>query len=615
MTIMKKSIFSKTLAAVVLASTPLLWSACTDTWNEHYEVVEGGMADQPTLLESIKADSASLKNFYKVIKAIGCTEVLNSPQQLTVWAPKGMTESQADSVIAVYQADVNAGLKWEDNKAVKQFFQNHVAQYIRTISSLTDDTIKMQSNKYMHLVGSSNTTGTLSGNPFNETVLCSNGVLYKTENVQTFFPNVREYLEQTEGMDSVISMIASFDEYELDESSSVAGGVVDGKTIYLDSVINLTNDFLRSYGYIQREDSLYAFLAPTNEVWNREYEKYHKYFAYNPTVNQEVADSLTDINTKLSIVMGRFFNISTENRYNRHPSDSLVNTMYYERQSHNPRQNVYYKPEEGILNGLKKVECSNGYVYVDNQGVIDPHTTFFGRTDLPAYYPFYYEVPKDEKTNESTMNVNGMQYNIYWMNEDGTAGDLYESYRFTQVTAVTPTAQTSLVFKLPQTLSNVYYNIYVVTVPDYQKGLPCWFQVGLSEKKEKGSFSNAKKFDNPHPVTDDPIIASLSNSDMSAANRARCYIASAEKMDTILIQSGVQFQYSSAGLDVDECVAKLEIGSIGPSNSKYRESIYTRTLRLNEIILVPFETKEEADAAADDIDAFNDKILEANKEN
>jgi hypothetical protein len=43
--------------------------------------------------------------------------------------------------------------------------------------------------------------------------------------------------------------------------------------------------------------------------------------------------------------------------------------------------------------------------------------------------------------------------------------------------------------------------------------------------------------------------------------------------------------------------------------------IYTRTLSLCEFILVPFETKEEAEAAADDMDAFNDELLEANKEN
>ena len=93
----------------------------------------------------------------------------------------------------------------------------------------------------------------------------------------------------------------------------------------------------------------------------------------------------------------------------------------------------------------------------------------------------------------------------------------------------------------------------------------------------------------------------------------RCFVASAEKMDTILVQSAVQFNYSAAGLD--KGVVKMTVNSFGPSNATYREKVYTRTLRLNEIILVPFETKEEAEEAADDTDAFNDELLEANKEN
>ena len=594
------------LCALCLLCVPFV--SCTDAWNEHYDVTEGGMADQPTLLENIKAD-ADLANFYRVITAINGSETLNSPQQLTVWAPKHLTSAQADSIIAVYQDGVSKGLKWEDNRAVTQFFQNHVALYVRTISSLTNDTVSMLNRKYMHLVGKNASSGTLDGNPFNDAVLCSNGILYKTESLQRFFPNVREYLEQNASMDSIMAMITSFDEYELDENASVAGGVVDGKTIYLDSVTVLSNDLLTSLGYIQREDSTYTLLAPTNEVWKREYEKFIHYFNYDPTVG--LADSLSDVNAKYCIVRGRFFNTSTENRYNRHPEDSLVNTVYMERQSHNPRLNVYYKPNEGILNGLEKVECSNGFVYVDDKGVIDPHTTFFGRKDIEAYYPFYYEIPTNS-SNQETVNVSSMSYRLYGYDEEGneTAG---KQYNFAQVTAKSATGETSLTYTLPSTLSGVYYNIYLVTVPDYVNKLPCWFQMSFAEKNDKGAFPNTQTyFENPHPITADSEVA---NADviLAQSNSTRCYVASEAKVDTILIQSGVQFKYSSYGLD--DGVVKMTVRSFGPSNATYREKVYTRTLRLNEIILVPFETKEEAEEAADNIEAFNDEILEANKEN
>ncbi len=596
---------NKVLTAVLLAGTALFWSACTDTWNEHYDVTEGGMSDQPTLYENIKSDP-NLANFYRVITSIGATDLLNSPQQLTVWAPKSLTSSQADSIIAVYQNGVNEDLKWEDNKAVAQFLYNHAALYARPISSLTNDTVKMLSKKYMQLIGKSRMSGTMNGRVFNEAVTCSNGILYKTEDVLNFFPNVRECLEQNGGLDSVSNMIKSYDEYTLDESSSVAGGVEDGKVVYIDSVTVFTNSLLDYYGYIYREDSLYSFIAPTDELWKKEYDKYSKYYNYNPLENK--ADSLMDANTKLSIVMGRFFNTGKGNKYNRHPEDSLVNTSYYERQAHNPRLNVYYNPHEGILNGLDKIECSNGNVYLDNIGVIDPRTTFFGRDDVPAYASFYYELPTTN--NQETMNAYSGSYETF---EDDSV-TLKKTYYFLNVTSKS-TSQTEITYTIPSTMSGAYYNIYLVTVPDFMTNLPCWFQVGYAEKNEKGAFPTSfKAFTNPHS---DEVMADENVAEATFSNKDRCYIATAEKLDTILIQSAVQFTYSSASLSGSEIdgVVKLQVKSIGPSQGTWREKRYTRTLRLNEFILVPFETEAEAKAAADDTDAFNDEILEANKEN
>ncbi|MBQ8050192.1 MAG: hypothetical protein IJ197_01280 [Bacteroidaceae bacterium] len=599
--------FSKIIAAAVLAGAPMLWSACTDTWNEHYDVTEGGMADQPTILQSIKSD-ANLSNFYKVIEAISAGQTLDSPEQLTVWAPKGLTSAQADSVIAIFQEDQNSGLKWEDNRAVTQFFQNHTALYARTISSLTNDTIAMLNKKYMHLVGTSASSGSLDDNPFDEAVICSNGILYKTRGVQSFFPNVREYLEKTANLDSMALLVKSYDEYELDERSSVAGGIEDGKTVYLDSVTVLSNTLLNNYGYIQREDSVYTLLAPTNDVWTKLYDQYKEYFVYDPTVAH--GDSLSDANTKTAIIQGRFFNTSTENKHNRHPEDSLVNTRYFERQAHNPRSNVYYKPfgADGILNGLESTVCSNGQVYIDNRGVIDPHTTFLGRHDYEAYQARYYEIPTDG-SNEDKMNVSLGQYIIY---DTDTTYNILKSYYYAQVTSKVASAQTELTYTLPNTLSGVYYNIYIVTIPDTYYNLPCWFQVKHTEKNDKGNYPTAQNYINPNPVVEDEALP-WTGVLVKQSNYNRCYAASPEKVDTILIQSGVQFKYAGYGLG--DGVVQLTLSSFGPSSATYREKVYTRTLRLGEIILVPFETKEEAEAAANDLDAFNDDILEANKEN
>jgi len=53
---MKTNKYTKFMAAVLLTGAPMLWSACTDDWNEHYDIVPGGMAEETSLLEKINAD-------------------------------------------------------------------------------------------------------------------------------------------------------------------------------------------------------------------------------------------------------------------------------------------------------------------------------------------------------------------------------------------------------------------------------------------------------------------------------------------------------------------------------------------------------------------------------
>lgn len=609
---MKKTTYKHIMAAVLLSGAPLLWQSCTDTWDAHFDVQDGGMADQPSLYETIK-NIPGLENYARVINAIGADATFASPQQLTVWAPKDLTSAQADSIINVYNNDVAEGVKREDNKAISQFLQNHIALYTRNVSSLTNDTVSMLNGKYMRFVGTSDHSGTLAkadgteANPFNQKVICNNGLLYITDHMQAFFPNVREYLEQNAQMDSISGMIKSFDEYELDEDASVPGGVVDGKTVYLDSVTVLYNDLLSRYGYIQREDSVYTLLAPTDAVWKKEYEQYSKYFNYD--VNVMNRDSLADSYTKLSILQGRFFNTSPDFAYNL-SKDSICNTMYYERQQHMPRMNVYYDPygPEGIFSGLQKVECSNGTVYIDNKGAIDPRTTFFDRIDVEAYYPRYYEIPTNSN-NEKTMNVSTLTKEIY--SEDSSAiATLQKTYYYTEVTAKTASAQTELEYRLPNTMSGCYYNIYMVVVNGDNK-LPAWMTVQYAVKNDKGNFANYKYFENPTPVTAGDSTVANADVILKQSNNQRYFVNDASKMDTILVQSAVQFPYSGYGLD--EGAVKLKVSSIGPSSSTYREKIYTRTLRLNEFILVPFETKEEAEEAKFNKDAFNDSVLEATR--
>lgn len=616
------------MAAALLAGAPLLWSACTDTWDEHYNVNAGGMADQPSLLQNISSDP-SLANFLSVLKEIGGDEVLNSPQQYTVWAPKSLTAAQRDSIISVYNKDKAEGKKWEDNSAVIQFLQNHMALYARPVSAFSKDTVSMRNRKYMHVEGLSDKSGKIDGIPFGDMVLSNNGILYKIDNMLPFFANVREHVEHQANMDSLTSFFKKYDEYELDVEASTPGGVVDGKTVYLDSVTSLRNRIIDRYGYIQREDSTYTLIAPTDEVWKKEYERNLTYLNYivdtksDEDVKQK--DSLLQIHARDFIMRGRFFNTSDKWYYNLNAQDSLCNTMYSDRQEHNPRKNVYYNPfsADGILNGLAKNKCSNGWVYTDDKGVIDPRTTFFGRQEFACQSSAIYEVPKDTK-NDPTMNVTPLTYTVYktdtiW-NEDHTDYELevdqnnFRNYYYLDVVNKTPSKQTEIDYKVTGTFSNAYYNIYIVTCPDRRTQLDSWFTVQQALLTNTGKYGKDSYFENPHRV----VEGSCENSDviLSQSNNERFFVSSGTKMDTILVRVAEKYEYSGYGADngINSSVVKFKISSAGPSSSSYREKVYTRTLRLNEIIMIPFETKEEAEAAADDLNAFNDKVLQALKE-
>ena len=95
---------------VALAALSL--TACTDTWNDHYDAANGlnGGVDA-TLWQTISTDQ-QFSNFAKVVKACGYDRSLNSSQMFTVFAPtnSNFTLEEADKLIETYNAEKAAGI-------------------------------------------------------------------------------------------------------------------------------------------------------------------------------------------------------------------------------------------------------------------------------------------------------------------------------------------------------------------------------------------------------------------------------------------------------------------------------------------------------------------------
>ncbi len=618
---MKTSHYIPLLATSFVAGIAFTAMSCSDEWDNHYDN-EGvqTVTDAPSLLEQVKADP-ELTPFLRVLQTVESgkqqsttgalahySDIIASPQVMTLWAPV-ITDAQADSIIAVFQADKAAGRKSEDNRAATQFIQNHIALYGRSVSSETNDTVRMLNGKYMHLLPTS-----LNDVDFTaHNIIASNGVMYKLAHNEMFYPNVREYMALTEGLDSVSAFFEGFDIDDLNESASVEQGIVDGKIVYADSVLTRSNqlqDLLRAY--FNREDSTYLFLAPNNTVWEKEYVDYAPLFHYVDRV--ENRDSVADLNARMAIVRGRVFN------RNLQKGDSIRNTSYINMSGYYGL-NVWWNPTEsgGILYGLDSASCSNGIVYTDTEGRIDPSLTFkqaryiLGNDNSHRITPQLTEnnqkVPRVTITPRSVIDsitYNGTFYDFHELQNSsyvevapidyGTTG---QSYR-----------NSAIYFTLPNTFSNTYYNVYLVTVPafanasgyDESQIRPTRFKVSYNQRRESSRKESDATSDPNDDIEFDKNDSRVSpDASETHVNGSNYFQTSGDQIDLICIDRARLVTMS--GYNVFGTVSSTQRYLIETDirATDLTKNNQTNVLRINRIIYVPFATKEEADAYQLDI--------------
>ena len=569
-----------------------LTTACTDTWDNHYSDNLDGSVPDKSLWELIKADK-ELEQFARVIEATQFDRDLNSGQMLTIWAAP-ITKDEADQWIAKYNADKEAGIRDEDNTTIVQFIKNHVCLFNRSVSTLTEaDTVKMMNGKYKTLSYTSLDDKTL----VQKNVLATNGVFYKINKPLPFFSNVYEEINNNEKLSQFSKFLKSYDEYKLNEKKSVPGEIINGEVHYLDSVLEMSNNFMRWYdSYINREDSSYIMLAPTNDVWDALYSKYSGYFAYPPSVASR--DSLQDLTTKQAIFCARTFNINTDVNGEMKKEEQLRDSMMCTNYSRYDWENyVFYRPfiQDGIFYGKEKKQCSNGYVYIDDKATtIDPKRTFMANHTINGSYSNYWIYGTDDESPEKRNNREELkQYvatvvpvvNTDSIEVDGVkqkfhvTNDMYVMFSGT----ANNTETTKFSYSLPGVLSKVYYNVYFVFAPavaendpyltdDYN--LPVKFRAYLHEMKEHGKMTTG--------------VASA-NHILDTETGARDLETRPNVLDTLCLLKAHQFKYTP----YDDPVAWINFTSYVKNTEN--QKTYTRRIRINAMILRGFETLEQAE--------------------
>ena len=557
---MNSRIYKKALG---LAFAALTATACSDEWNDHYDV--GAIGSDVSIWQTISEDE-NLSNFASVVKACGYDAALNSSQVFTVFAPtnEAFSAEEAQQLIDSYKLQEDNNVEREDNTVIKEFIQNHIALYNHSVAPDIKDTITMLNGKSLHL-----STGSLSGSEIiSSNNLQRNGVLFTLKNKVDYFPNVFEYLRKDADLDSVANFLYGYNIYEFDPSQSVPGEIKDGKVEYLDSVKILRNEMFNYLGLLSSEDSTYWMVAPTNEVWNSLVEEYEPYFNYGNTVNKR--DSMEYANTRFAIICGSVFSRTFNPDDQIRDSVRATQAVAYERRLARYGYNdipyyVFNKPFEqgGVFYNTEDYQCSNGQVMKANEWNFDKRLTFFAKNQIEVAYRSYLDSIDSKSTRPLTVRTVEQGNPFY---------DKVINNRYVEISSITETGRPFAVFNLNNTLSNIGYDIYVVTAP----GL-----AGDTLATDIERLPSKMRFTLYYPdQTGKEVEERLKNgSENEFVNRV-------DMVDSILIAR--DFKFPTCTWNLGGFNNKLKIESRATS-SEIRDKVYTNTMRINAIILKPHE--------------------------
>ena len=544
--------YHNTIKATTAVIVVIGLTACSDQWDDHYTAADN--TTQGTVWEALQADG-NLSHFAQVAEACHYDLVLSGSQTLTVFAPTNdaLSQAEADALVSQYEAERKSGVKDDDNTVLKQFLKNHISLYNHPVSSLSGDSITMLNGKYTVLTSTS-----VGGRQLKQTnQLKSNGMLFTVDGQIPYYPNVYEYTGQDNDLDSIYNFLSKYNEYVFDASQSVPGEIKDGKTHYLDSVTVLSNPLFTLIGYINREDSAYWMLAPTNSEWTRLTQEYDNYFVYDKAVSRR--DSMQYTNSRLALVGSGIFNANDNQGISG--ADTLRSTLATPRSlraySDIIDYDYYTYPHPfaagGIFEGTDDIELSNGHVRKAGDYRISKYQTFAQSNFISAAMTQYQDTilnAEDPLTLRTVVSTNPFYNQI-------------RSNVFAEIVPKTSGDNPQVTFKLPDLLSNMGYDIYVVFAPalaynqyatDEQR-LPCRFISYLTYNDLNGK----------------PVTSKLPGT----------FQTKADAVDSVLLASDYKFPTCIVGTDR---YVKIRIQSaIGNSQT----SKYSRTMRIAGFYIKP----------------------------
>lgn len=461
-------------------------TSCSD-WADHYDNLSGG-SNPNSLYEEIASheelsDFAVLLAQTKVFRHHKVTEtsyadILSGGQSLTLMAPVNGTYN-IDSLLQVLETA-------QGDSAVEHFVvKNHI---IRSPHSAIEGRYKALNGKYVDIA-----PGTVNGVEIDKrNIQTRNGVLHVMKAPLEYNKTIYETLVYDEDYKDIGAGIASYNEDVFDEDASISSGNVDGVPVYVDSVIYERNKMLEAIGLLNDEDSVYTAAIPTNDGWNRAWNKATKYFNYAADVDKR--DSLQKYNTMRALLDDAVFSKSMQSS----PEDSII-SVHYNRST--PEYHVFYKPFEstgllGKANSTRK--CSNGVVYCYDEWPFDPTKTYFKKIEQEGEYNWNITDYTSNKCNITTGEV-----------VDKEKRAKVHKGAYIRIAPKTTNGVWDVTYKIPDVLSGKY-NVHVVTLPkdfvvEGGKELPVKYKVTINYYDQEGKLQKEEcgnKSSNKGEITD-----------------------------------------------------------------------------------------------------------------
>jgi hypothetical protein len=529
-------------------------ASCNDVWDDHYSANPNLVSDK-TLYQLVSADS-TLSDFKEILDSVRVSrnikptvvrysDWLSQDQVYTLWAPVNGTFNKQ---VLLDSCMTTSGMQFVE----KTFIKNHLTPFLLSFGAAKDTRVRLANNKYVQVSDTA-----FDGIPLIEkNVAAKNGLLNKIRTTNPFRSNIYETFMLNPDFAPLASFMKASEYTELDLENSVASGVVDGKTVYIDSVTYTGNRALGYLGPVQNEDSTYWALLPTATAWNAAYTTVSNYFVYPKTLLK--GDSLQRAYTNQILMYDLLFSPSQQTSM----KDSLVcnnislhyskNAKYYK----SDEVGVYYNPWQsgGILSNVAdSIQCSNGKIYKLNDWPFDVRKIFFQERKIEGEST--YNIKTDTLCTKNVRRVNG----------DSISNNGY--------VAIVPRGSTdnwSVTYNVSN-LASATYDIKLALLPKQVYN-------SASTDIKPNKFSIEMTYYDKNGVL---VKTALKD----PATKLSTFTSSGTKFDTITIANAFKFLSASYGLTSPYVTFKITCVVSAKEGTKYSRDMYLDFISFKPVVV------------------------------